>query len=569
MALDISRLFLNKEVFFRTSEPDRQRVILTGAGAAIAVLVCLFFVVVESLIGTPLYIPFYAIMILFSTVSLVLLRIGKHDSAKIVFIGPILLVIAVLASIEKQATGVYLYFLAACVYIVTIFGYEKLKYSIMFFLLTVVLAFVSYFYTIELNEPLELTQQYIDTSYTTNFVVSLFSSLLAIYFLMKMNIKSNEHLVKTSKELKKSENKFQLAIQGSSAGIWEWDAYSDQIQISPKLADLLGYDQADLTSLSMQSMLSFIHPDDLDNAKIILLNHFKKRTPFSVECRARTKVGEYIWVLDTGQAEWDEHGRAVRMVGTILDINKRKCAEQQVKEQNQLLEKANRELDRFVYSTSHDLKAPLSSVQGLISIAELTTDEKERQQVFHLMKQRISNLNRFIADITNYSRNSRLDTCIEEVDVPSLIEEILEDLEHFEERNKIDIETDLAEGLSIYTDKYRLKIILSNLLNNAIKYHNYELSNPKIQIKGYRESSVEVIEIIDNGTGIGQEHISSIFNMFYRATEKSDGSGLGLYIVKEAVEKLKGSIVVHSETNLGSVFTVRLPKSGVSNKSVT
>ncbi|MEM7107608.1 MAG: ATP-binding protein [Bacteroidota bacterium] len=567
MTQDSSRFFLSKEVFQATSEPDRQRAMLTGAGAAIAIVVCFFFVVVELLIGTEAYLPFYGIMILFSGLALALLRIGKQDSAKLVFIGPVLLVIAALASIEKQATGVYLYFLAACVYIVTIFGYERIRYSIMFFFLTVVLAFLSYFYTIELIEPIELTPQYIDTSYVTNFIVSLFASLLAIYFLMKLNIKSNEHLVKTSKELKESESKFQLAIQGSSAGIWEWDALTDKINISPKLTELLGYTKGDLTSLTMKAMLSFIHPEDLDEAKGVLLSHFKNRSPFSVECRARTKKGEYIWVLDTGQAEWDNEGRAVRMVGTILDIDKRKRTEQQIKEQNHLLEKANRELDRFVYSTSHDLKAPLSSVQGLISIAELTDDESERKRIFGLMKKRIANLNDFIADITNYSRNSRLEACVEEVNVLHLIDEVLQELEHFEGRHKIQIEVNVAEGLLINTDKNRLKIIVSNLLNNAIKYHNYRLEHPEIEISAFHKNDTKVIEITDNGIGIAQEHHTNIFDMFYRATEKSDGSGLGLYIVKEAVEKINGSISFHSEINEGSVFTLQLPALRVSNHS--
>ncbi|MEM9446885.1 MAG: PAS domain-containing protein, partial [Verrucomicrobiota bacterium] len=415
--LDKGRLFLNNQTYESTSESDRQRVILTGLGAVIVIVVCLFFVVIELFIGELAFIPFYGIMLLCSLLSLMLLRIGSLDVAKIVFIVPVLLVIAVLASIEKQATGVYLYFLAACVYVITIFGYEKIIYSVLFFLSTVVLAFVSYFYDIDIIESEELTQAYIDTSYITNFIVSLFSSLLSIYFLMRLNIKSNEHLIKTSKELRESENKFQLAIQGSSAGIWEWNGADDLIHISPKLAELLGYKKGDLKQLTMHGMLSFIHPDDLEGAKEKLLEHFKMRIPFSVECRARTKTGDYIWVLDTGQAEWDSEGRAIKMVGTLLDIDERKRAETQIQKQNELLAKANEELDRFVYSTSHDLKAPLSSVQGLIAIAELTDNKEELKECLNLMKGRISNLNAFIADITNYSRNSRLGLSIEEVDL--------------------------------------------------------------------------------------------------------------------------------------------------------
>ena len=558
--LDNGRLFLNNEAYESTNEADRLRVILTGMGAVIVVIVCLFFAVIELFIGELGFIPFYGIMTLFSLLSLTLLRRASFDVAKIVFIVPVLLVIAVLASIEKQATGVYLYFLAACVYVITIFGYEKIIYSVLFSLLTVALAFVSYFYDINIVESEELTQAYIDTSYITNFIVSLFSSLLAIYFLMRLNIKSNEHLVKTSEELRESENKFQLAVQGSSAGIWEWNSAEDLIHISPKLADLLGYKNGDLKRLTMHGMLSFIHPNDLEDAKDKLLEHFRERTPFSVECRARTKTGDYIWVLDTGQAEWNSEGRATKMVGTVLNIDERKRAETQIQKQNELLAKANEELDRFVYSTSHDLKAPLSSVQGLIAIAELTDDKEELKECLNLMKGRISNLNAFIADITNYSRNSRLGLSIEEVDLKSLLDEVFDDLEYFKGRADISFEMDFPESFSVSTDRKRLKVILGNLLNNAVKYHNYDLENPIVQIKAGHEESQDMIQVIDNGQGIALEHHSNIYDMFYRATERSDGSGLGLYIVKETVDKLQGSITLQSEVDTGSVFTLKLPK---------
>ncbi|MEM9391713.1 MAG: ATP-binding protein [Bacteroidota bacterium] len=558
--LDKFFLFLNHQTSDSISEPDRQRVILTGLGAIIVIVACLFLAVVELLIGKIVLIPFYGIITLCALSSLIFLRRGNFNVAKIILVVPVLLVIALLASIERQEKGVYLYFIAASVYVITIFGYKRIISSLLFFLLTVTLAFVSYFYKIDILNSEELTQVYIDTSYLTNFLVSLFASLAATYFLMRLNIKSNVHLVKTSKELRESENKFQLAIQGSSAGIWEWNGADDLIRISPKLADLFGYDLRDFPRLTMQGMLSFIHPDDLEDVKEKLLDHFKKKTPFSVECRAKTKAGNYIWVLDTGQAEWDSEGRAIKMVGTLLDIDERKRAETQIQKQNELLAKTNEELDRFVYSTSHDLKAPLSSVQGLIAIAELTDNKEELKECLNLMKGRISNLNAFIADITNYSRNSRLGLSIEEVDLKDLLDEVFDDLEYFKGRADISFEMDFPKSFSVSTDWKRLKVILGNLLNNAVKYHNYDLENPIVQVKASHEESEDMIQVIDNGQGIASEHHSNIFDMFYRATERSDGSGLGLYIVKETVDKLQGSITLQSEVGAGSVFTLKLPK---------
>lgn len=565
MIPDKGRIFLGKKAFEATSETDRQRVILTGYGASIVIVVCLFFIAVELIIGEFFFILFYAMMISFSLASILLLRGGKLDIAKIVFIVPVLLMVAVLAAIEKQATGVYLYFLAACVYVVTIFGYEKIRYSIVFFLLILALAFISYFYTSDFIVSIALTQAYIDISYMTNFTVSLLSSMLAIYYLMKLNIKSNEHLVKTSKELKESEGKFQLAIRGSSVGIWEWDGVADHIKVSSRLAHSLGYSKEDTVSFPMEKMIQSLHPDDRELFKDSVVGHLRDKKPFRIECRVRTKSGGYMWVLDTGQAEWDESGRVVRMVGSILNIDKRKRAERQIKKQNELLAKANEELDRFVYSTSHDLKAPLTSVQGLINIAELTTDKDELKECLKLMKGRVANLNAFIADITDYSRNSRLGLDITEVELNSLVTEILNDIQHFKGREQININIEIPKAFLMTTDEKRLRIILSNLLNNAIKYHNYDLAEPTILLKAYQEDSVTVIEVSDNGSGIASEHHSNLFDMFYRATEKSDGSGLGLYIVKETVDKLTGTIEVQSEIGNGSEFKLKLPKLHLSN----
>ncbi|MCW5909912.1 MAG: HAMP domain-containing histidine kinase [Cyclobacteriaceae bacterium] len=233
--------------------------------------------------------------------------------------------------------------------------------------------------------------------------------------------------------------------------------------------------------------------------------------------------------------------------------------EKQISEKNSELIKLNTELDQFVYSTSHDLMAPLSSVRGLIHLGRVTEDTKELREIIEMMDGRVDDLQKFIRDISDYSRNTRLDIQKKKVLVSKLIRTILENLRSHPHTEKVKIELDVAADLVIYSDQSRLQIILSNLVGNAIKYMDPAKEKPTLKISArLRESHIRFI-VQDNGLGIPPRHIHRIFDMFYQANEKAEGSGLGLYIVKQTVEKLKGTILVASEYQLGSTFTVVIP----------
>jgi signal transduction histidine kinase len=246
-------------------------------------------------------------------------------------------------------------------------------------------------------------------------------------------------------------------------------------------------------------------------------------------------------------------------VGSIIDIDERKMAEQQIRLQNDLLAKANDELDRFVYSASHDLRAPLSSLLGLISVAEKTEDSKEIALCLEMMKKRVLTMENFIKEITDYSRNSRLGVELKPVLVHKLVHDIVDSLKFTHGAERIAIEIDISHDLTFMTDDNRLKVIVNNLVANAIRYHALLKPTPFIQIKAYQKDDEYLLSVEDNGQGISDEHKDKIFNMFYRASENSEGSGLGLYIVKETLTKLHGKVMVDSTIYEGSTFSIFLP----------
>lgn len=229
---------------------------------------------------------------------------------------------------------------------------------------------------------------------------------------------------------------------------------------------------------------------------------------------------------------------------------------EKLKSMNSDLQIANTELDNFVYRSSHDLIAPLKSLRGLMSVTKLETKDDNLLTYFNLMENSILKLEKFISSIMDYSINSKSKQELQDVAINDLIDEIDQEIEYFDKYSSIDVIREIDAPV-LNTDYKRLKIILNNLITNAIKYHNISQENPWINIKTYNDNGHYIIEIADNGLGIEPKHHGKLFEMFYRASSNSDGSGLGLYIVQDTVKKLKGEVSLVSEVNKGSTFTLK------------
>lgn len=219
--------------------------------------------------------------------------------------------------------------------------------------------------------------------------------------------------------------------------------------------------------------------------------------------------------------------------------------------------RTNFELDSFVYRASHDLRAPLRSVLGLINI--IKTEEKADQRLTYLglVDKSINKLDSFISDLTNFSRNSRLEIKHEKINFQEILNECIENLKYMDQAALVDVKIDIQQTIDFYSDPIRLAIIFQNLLSNSIKYHNHHVAKPEVIVKIVVNTAFCNIAVEDNGVGIKEQYMNQIFNMFFRATNDSYGSGLGLYITKQVVEKLKGVISVSSSTGLGTMFNIK------------
>jgi len=233
--------------------------------------------------------------------------------------------------------------------------------------------------------------------------------------------------------------------------------------------------------------------------------------------------------------------------------------EKDIEFRNQELLKVNAELDKFFYSASHDMRAPLTSIKGLIHLMEKSVDVKELKEYTAMLKGRAENLDQFIRSISEYASNSRQQVNYQVLNLKSVLKENLENFKFYPGANKVKIVLDVPGDLLIHSDAVRLQVIFGNIISNAFKYHDYSKDDPFLKIKCVVQHPTLRLSFEDNGSGIREEYLSKIFSMFYRASTTSEGAGLGLFIVSEAVDKLNGAIEVKSAYSVGTTFIVTLP----------
>jgi PAS domain S-box-containing protein len=232
--------------------------------------------------------------------------------------------------------------------------------------------------------------------------------------------------------------------------------------------------------------------------------------------------------------------------------------EEELKIAMEELSERNFELDQFMYKTSHDLRSPLSSMLGLINLAKITTDMSVIQDYVGKIEGRVKKLDEFVRSMLNYAKVSRAEITASRVDVKELVEGCLKELEYLENFKSVKVALVCKGNPYLQTDIMTLRLVFANIISNAYKYYNPHVKSHlkvKINVKPLQATVV----FSDNGIGIKKEYLNKIFNMFFRATEKSEGSGLGMYIVKQAIDKLKGTIAINSEYGKGTEIKIVIP----------
>lgn len=259
-------------------------------------------------------------------------------------------------------------------------------------------------------------------------------------------------------------------------------------------------------------------------------------------------------------------GRIVERFSTVFPLKKKKNGRilfyrditEATNRVNKLIAR-NYEMDRFVYSASHDLKAPLNSLMGLVEILEKEGLSESASKYLGLMDLSLHKLDLYIRGLAEYSQNENLGIGKEKIFIHDLIEDVLLEQKSLNWAQGVDFKVKVEEKYPLITDSVRVRIILKNLISNATKYKNPKINNHWVKIKAVVHQDRLDLKVADNGIGIDMKYSKRIFDQFFRATYQAYGSGLGLYTTKKTVDKLHGQIQCETKLGIGSIFKVTIP----------
>lgn len=346
---------------------------------------------------------------------------------------------------------------------------------------------------------------------------------------------------------KKTEILFTQLFQNLPMAVVLLDEHGKVVKINKGFEEIFGYR---LDELKNEELNKFIVPTELSEEGNDLNSIISNEQTIRIETLRVRKDGSQRSVIIYGVPVYFEN-KTIGIFGVYVDISDRRRVEEELRIRNS-------ELDNFVYKVSHDLRAPLSSIRGLVNLAELPNNTDDLREYIVLIGKKVAQLDYFITDVLSHSKNLKMDVEIERIDLGAIINKTFSDLSYLGGADEI--KSDVAiTGCDFYSDPWRIAEIVRNLVSNSIKYRRKSERESFIKIR-FEVNEIEAkIEFEDNGMGIVKEDLEKVFEMFYRANTRSDGSGLGLYIVKNAIDKLGGQINVHSEQNVGTTFSLQIP----------
>jgi PAS domain S-box-containing protein len=368
------------------------------------------------------------------------------------------------------------------------------------------------------------------------------------------------------------ESKFRLLIENITDAIVVNDENYNVLYQSPSVKRILGYEPEDRVG---KPVLDYVHPDSKDFF-LTLYEQLNEApgVPMPFQYRVRHKLGHYVWL--EGVVTNLTHDANVRAyVANYRDITERKKAEEEiqqlnadlelrVKDRTAQLEVINRDLELFSYSVSHDLRAPLRSINGFARMLEedysglFDEDGKKVLASITLNAHRMDNL---INDLLAFSRLGRSEVERSSCNMAEMVESVLADFPQ-QHANVV-----VEEILPAYASRDLIRQVLVNLISNAIKYSSRK-ENPSIHIRSHIEGDHIVYEFADNGAGFDMAYASKLFGVFQRlhSAREFEGTGVGLAIVKRIVEKHNGAVWARGEPGKGATFYFSLPVLSLSSR---
>lgn len=410
-----------------------------------------------------------------------------------------------------------------------------------------------------------------------SFATSLF--LFALVNVYKRDFKIAENA------LFESEDRMHLVLKGSNNGWWDWNLVEDTIYYSPLWWHTVGYKENELPS-ETKLWWSLLHPEDQAHVTELYnraLNSDTDFSSYSVEFRLLHKLGHYVTILSKGFISRDSEGMAIRISGSNIDLTEQKATElklqsllDNIQDQNEILSKQKSEIqiqseklfelnqikDKLFSTIAHDIRSPFSSLlQTLNSLKDEMLTEEDLQEILPDITKNANNSIALIDNLFNWAKTQLDGATVHPIqfDCIKLIEDEINLLDLNAKKKGITLESNSKDKLLAFADKDMVELIIRNLISNAIKFCN---SGDKVSVSATLKNNMIEISVMDTGKGISKEKLQKVFTGSMessRGTAGEKGTGLGLILSKEFVEKNGGTIHVESSEGKGSQFYFTIP----------
>lgn len=379
--------------------------------------------------------------------------------------------------------------------------------------------------------------------------------------------------------LHESEERLWLAVKASEIGLWDWNVDTHTVVLSTEWKAMLGCRDDEIVN-HPDAWHSRIHPDDLERSLRLFNEHMAGSSDiYENPHRLRHKDGYYIWVMARGRVLRDEKGRARRFVGTHLNISAQKALEEHLREGEEIqrqarqqAESASRTKSIFVASMSHEIRAPMNGVIGMLQLLRDTPLSPAQSSLVTIAEQSATALLDIIGDVLDLSKVEacRIELKREPFDLQALVTHVIELMRHRAKAKHIQLECQMPQqhDYRVLGDEGRLRQVLINLIGNAINFTEHGSVQLCVEIgSGAMNGHSFSFRITDTGIGIPPESLKHLFEPFYQDDSQMDvrrhaGTGLGLAISQSLVRLMGGDILVSSVKGVGSTFrfTLSLPR---------
>ncbi|RBN48957.1 PAS domain-containing sensor histidine kinase [Flavobacterium psychrolimnae] len=359
-------------------------------------------------------------------------------------------------------------------------------------------------------------------------------------------------------KLKVYEERFKFAQEASTSGVWDWDLRTNKVFYSSqsmKILDLISLDVFD----SPERWDEIVHPDDLEKYYSDIQDHFENRTPFYENYhRVLTSTGKYRWILDRGKViERDINEKPLRVIGTHTDISSQKEKELELVKTMELYSKQNSRLLNFSHIVSHNLNTQAGNIKSILDLIDADDTADSNKEMLSYLRMVSDDLNETILNLTQIVQiQSNANTPMSSLDLNVYLNKTLALIRDLKSENRVTIINEIPEGVTVDFNPAYLESVLLNFTTNAIKY-----SNPDrpivIKYTFSLEDGTKTLSISDNGLGIDlKKYGDSLFGMYKTFHNHKEAHGLGLYITKNQIESMKGTVSVESEVGVGSTFKI-------------